>query len=125
LHSPDAALIDCPVVDGRFVFGVKYEKDDTHEEHIILAVAQSTQTLQEQPLPLTIPIYWNDKNVTIKLLGPNPPPFVRPHPVQVAMLDGKTAFSGGLLASLGLNIPQLYPESAILLEIKTVGENHG
>jgi alpha-galactosidase len=125
LHSKDTILIDHPVVDGRFVFGAMSSNDETHEEHIILAVAQSTQTLQEQPLPLTIPHYWSDKNVTVKLLGPNPPPFVRPHPGQIAMLDGKTEFSAGLLASMGLNVPQLYPESAILLEIKTVGAKHG
>jgi alpha-galactosidase len=125
LHSKDAVLIDRPVVDGRFVFGAMSSNDETHEEHIILAVAQSTQTLQEQPLPLTIPHYWSDKNVTVKLLGPNPPPFVRAHPSQIAMLDGKTEFSAGLLNSMGLNIPQLYPESAILLEIKTVGAKHG
>jgi alpha-galactosidase len=125
LHHPDAILIDRPVVDGRFVFGVKHEIDEMQEEHIVLAVAQSTQTLQEQPLPLAIPVYCSEKNFTVKLLGPNPPPFVRPHPGQVAMLDGKTEFSGGLLASMGLNVPQLYPESAILLEIKTVGAKHG
>jgi alpha-galactosidase len=122
LHGQESGLIDYPVVDGRFVFGAKHEDDESETEHIILAVAQSTQTLQEQPMPLTIPIYWSDNNFTVKLLGPTKPPFVRPHPGQIAMLDGKTKFSGGLLSSMGLNIPQLYPESAILLEIKTVRE---
>jgi alpha-galactosidase len=122
LHGLNSGLIDRPVVDGRFVFGAKSENDETEEEQIILAVAQSAQTLQEQPLPLTIPIYWRHKNFTVKLLGPTKTPFVRPHPAQVTMLDGKTKFSGDLLASMGLNIPQLYPESAILLEIKTVRE---
>jgi alpha-galactosidase len=122
LHGQESGLIDYPVVDGRFVFGAKHEDDESETEHIILAVAQSTQTLQEQPMPLTIPTYWSDNNFTVKLLGPTKPPFVRPHPGQIAMLDGKTKFSGGLLSSMGLNIPQLYPESAILLEIKTVRE---
>jgi alpha-galactosidase len=120
LHGEQSILIDRPVVDGRFVFGAKIEIDEAREEHIILAVAQSTQTLQEQPLPLIIPIYWSEQNFTVKLLGPTKPPFVRPHPQQIAMLSGETVFSGGLLSSMGLNIPQLYPESAILLEIKTV-----
>jgi alpha-galactosidase len=122
LHGANSVLIDRPVVDGRFVFGAKSENDEMREEHFILAVAQSTQTLQEQPLPFAIPVYWKDKNFTVKLLGPTPPPFVRPHPGQIAMLDGNTKFSGGLLCSMGLNIPQLYPESAILLQIKTVRE---
>ncbi len=122
LHGEKTILIDQPVVDGRFVFGAVSENEAAREEHFIVAIAQSTQTLQEQALPLALPIYWRDKSFTVKLLGPNPAPFVRPHPAQVAMLDGKTRFSGGLLSSMGLNIPQLYPESAILLEIKTVRE---
>jgi alpha-galactosidase len=122
LHSEKSGLIDRPVVDGRFVFGTFTSDEDLREEHFVIAVAQSTQTLQEQPLPLTIPIYWRDKNFTVKLLNPNSQSLVRPHAAQIAMLDGKTKFSGGLLSSMGLNIPQLYPESAILLEIKTVRE---
>jgi alpha-galactosidase len=125
LHHPNGIMIDSPVVDGRFEFGTMVSDGDAREEHLILAVAQSTQTMQEQPLPIQLPLYWSDRLYTVKLLGPNPPPFVRPHPGQVAMLDGKTEFSGGLLSSMGLNIPQLYPESAILLEIKTVGASHG
>lgn len=120
LHSSATVLIDHPVVDGRFVFGAMTSDDKLNEQTLIVAVAQSTQTLQEQPQPLTLPIYWHDRNFTVRLLGPTPPPFQRPHPSQVAMLDGETVFSGGLLSSLGLNIPQLFPESAILLEIKTV-----
>jgi alpha-galactosidase len=122
IHSPQAILVDYPVTDGRFVFGAMVQDDETHHEHFIVAVAQSTQTLQEQPLPLRIPVYWPDRQYTVKLLGPNPPPFVRPHPQQLAMLSGETVFSGGMITALGLNIPQLYPESAILLEIKTVKE---
>ncbi len=122
LHSPEASLIDYPVVDGRFVFGAMLSDDEAQEEHFILAIAQSTQTLQEQPKPLNIPVYWPDRQYTVKLLGPTPPPFVRPHPQQIAMLSGETVFSGGMLQALGLNIPQLFPESAILLEIKTVKE---
>jgi alpha-galactosidase len=122
LHNPDAAIIDYPVVDGRHVFGVMVGNDETREEHLIVAVAQSTQTLQEQPLPLTLPVYWPESHYMVKLLGPTPPPFVRPHPQQLAVLSGDTAISGGLLQSFGLNVPQIYPESAILLEIKTVKE---
>jgi len=122
LHSPIAELVDQPVVDGRFVFGAALRDDKAGDEHLIVAVAQSVQSLQEQPLPLMLPVQLRGHSFTIKLLCPGKPPFVRPHPAQVAMLDGKTKFSGGLLAGLGLNIPQLYPESAILLEIKTVKE---
>ncbi len=122
LHSSDATIIDYPVVDGRHVFGVMVGNADTHEEHLIVAVAQSTQTLQEQPLPLTLPVYWPESHYTVKLLGPTPPPFVRHHPQQLAVLSGDTAIAGGLLQNFGLNIPQIYPESAILLEIKTVKE---
>jgi alpha-galactosidase len=122
LHSPEASVIDYPVVDGRFVFGAMLSDDEAQEEHLVLAIAQSTQTLQEQPKPLNIPIYWPDRQYTVKLLGPNPPPLVRPQLQQIAMLCGETVFSGGMLQALGLNIPQLFPESAILLEIKTVKE---
>ncbi len=122
LHGEGTTLIDQPTVDGRFVFGAMINNNQTNDQHIILAAAQSIQTLQEQALPLAIPTTWSERKYTVKALGPAKLPFVRPHAAQVAMLDGKTEFSGGLLSSMGLNIPQLFPESAILLEIKTVKE---
>lgn len=122
LHASTARTIDYPVVDGRHVFGVMVNDQDTREEHLIIAVAQSTQTLQEQPSPLTLPVYWKKSHYAVKLLGPTPPPFVRQHPKQHSVLSGETKISGGLLATFGLNIPQIYPEQAILLEIKTMKE---
>ncbi len=122
LHDPAASIIDYPVVDGRHVFGVVLRNDETHDEHLIVAIAQSVQTLQEQPQPLTLPVRWPESHYTVKLLGPMPPPFVRHHPQQLAVLSGETTVAGGLLKNFGLNIPQIYPESAILLEIKTVKE---
>jgi alpha-galactosidase len=122
MHGVDSVIIDEPVVDGRYVFGVMTNEAQLLEQTLLIAVAQSTQSLQEQPHPLQLPVDWSDKSFTIKLLNPTLPPFVRPHPAQIAMLNGITKFSGALLSGMGLNIPQLYPESAILLEIKTVRE---
>ncbi len=122
LHGPDSAIINRPVEDGRFVFGVRAGHDDidVRQEHFIVAVAQGVQTLQEQPRPLAVGAYWNESSYTVKLLGPAQPPFIRPHPTQLDVLSGRVPVAGGLLNSAGIKIPQMYPESAILLEIKTV-----
>jgi alpha-galactosidase len=123
LHHPNAEIVNWPVVDGRHVFGVVLDtgsNSDAREEHLVIGVAQGMQTLQEQPRPLALPVYWPESKYTVKLLGPAKPPFIRPHATQLDVLSGNVPIAGGFLSAVGLSMPQMYPESAILLEIKTV-----
>jgi alpha-galactosidase len=124
LHHPSSTSLDQYEIDGRHVFGVKLDNDDLDEEHFVIGIAQAVQPMREQPEPLHIPVYHTYKNFTVKQIGPGSQPFVRSTAIQREMLAGKI-MSGHWIASRGLPIPQLYPESAILLEIKTAEAKHG
>jgi alpha-galactosidase len=126
LHHPDSMSFDLPVVDGRRVFGVGLSEHGSDEEHVILAVAQGEQTMREQPEPVRITVYHSDRLFTVKRLGPGEPPFVRSVPSQSELMSSNLPVLGSWLREPGLPIPQLYPQSAILVEIKTVKANpHG
>jgi alpha-galactosidase len=125
LHAPDAEWIDLPVVDGRHVFGVTLRDSDLKTEHMIVAVAQATHPKTEQPMPLRLPTYYGTGPFAIREIGPVPAGFARISEAQRALLKGEPAIGSDLLWSHGIPLPHLYPESAILLEIKTVGAKHG
>jgi alpha-galactosidase len=114
LHHPDSVTISQRLADGRYLYGVKLEDDDARNEHYIVAVAQGVQ-----PEPVTLPVWWANETFGVRRLGPGPLPAPRSNAAQQALLSGSRV-SGHVIAHHGLNIPQLYPESAILLEIKTV-----
>jgi alpha-galactosidase len=122
LHSPHATSFDQPISDGRHVFGVKLDDDDSRHEHLIVAVAQATHPRNEQPAPLRLPIYRGASLFSVRQIGPVQTLFARAIQSQLDILSGTQKVSGEWLASHGIPVPQLYPESAILLEIKTVKE---
>jgi alpha-galactosidase len=119
LHHSDGVAISERLADGRYLYGVKLQDYDAKSEHYIVAVAQGVHPLREQPEPLTLPIWWANETFTVTRLGPGPLPAPRSNAAQQVLLSGGRV-SGHVIANHGLNIPQLYPESAILLEIKTV-----
>jgi alpha-galactosidase len=121
LHHPGGQAISQRLADGRYLFGIRLEDDDTQSEQCIFAVAQGAHPLREQPEPLTLPIRRADRLFSVTRLDPGPLPSLRSHESQRALLNGGR-MAGHLIANHGLPIPQLYPESAILLEIKTVKE---
>ncbi|MGB9144132.1 MAG: alpha-galactosidase [Aestuariivirga sp.] len=121
LHSPLARSFDQPIVDGRHVFGLRLDDDSGHE-HLIVAVAQATHPRHEQPAPLRLPIGRGAGMFSVRLIGPVATPFARSIRSQLDFLSGKQIGSGDWLAGHGIPVPQLYPESAILLEIRTVKE---
>jgi alpha-galactosidase len=122
LHSPLARRIAPPVHDGRHVFGVALDDPGERAERLIVGVAQGVQTMQEQPTPLCLPLRFPDRLYTVTRLGPGRTPFVRLHPGQADVLSGRTPVAGGFIRAAGLNLPQLHPETAVLLELKTVKE---
>jgi alpha-galactosidase len=123
LHHSRGAPIDLDVCDGRHVFGIHLAEDG--EERLIIAVAQAEFQTREQPAPLRLPIYSTDKSFTVRRIGPGEALFVRSVASQHALLAGETPISGALLARHGLPVPQLYPQSAILLDIRSIGGRHG
>jgi alpha-galactosidase len=123
LHHPKGIGFGCGPKDGRYTFGVHLRNDD--DEHIIAAVAQGIHPLSEQPAPVTFPVQCSENQFLVRCIGPSSEPFVRSVESQRKLLDGQTV-SGSWINAHGLPIPQLYPESAILLEIKTAKANsHG
>lgn len=119
LHSPDATSFDLPVVDGRYVFGVALHDEDSRHEHLIVAVAQGPHPKNQQPAPLCLPIYNGTTSFTIKEIGPVKCKFARSIASQHAILNGEQKIAGDLISAHGIPLPILYPESAILLEIKS------
>lgn len=112
LHHADAACFHTEMGDGRHVFGVGLGG------HVIASIIQTDQPRAEQTCPVPIPLaIARDAEVEVRMIGPGSPPFVRAAPGQLELLSGGIV-SAGLLASHGLPIPQLYPQSAILLELK-------
>ena len=126
LHSPQATSFDLEVVDGRHVFGVLLHDENSHYEHMIVAVAQGSHPKREQPAPLRLPFRNSSQSFTLHEIGPVKCKFARSIASQHAIFNGKQKISGDLLASHGIPLPILFPESAILLEIKSEGmSSHG
>ncbi len=121
LHSPLATCFDLPVTDGRHVFGVTMHNENSRHEHMIVAVAQGSHPKREQPAPLRLPIYNGSQFFVVREIGPVKYKFARSTTSQQLILSGEQKFSGDLIASHGIPIPILYPESAILLEIRSEG----
>lgn len=118
LHSQLAESFDLPIMDGRHVFGVVLS-DDQGPLHMIVAVAQATHPKREQPAPLRLPLHGSNANFIIQEIGPVKCSFARSIATQREMLGGKIKIAGELIAQHGIPLPLLYPESAILLEIKS------
>ena len=126
LHSPDATSFDLEVVDGRYVFGVLLNSVESEPEHMIVAVAQGPHPKREQSAPLRLPVYYGSRSFTVREIGPVKCKFARSIASQHAILNGEQRIAGDLIASHGIPLPILYPESAILLEIKSEGmSSHG
>jgi alpha-galactosidase len=105
-------------VDGRHAH-VAVARDG---REAVLIVAQGAQQLREQPAPLRLPL---DPGRHYRATMPGPqahPPFVRSHPRQMAQLQGGEALSGAVLAQVGLALPPLFPESALLVAFTAVEE---
>ena len=113
LHAPGASFHLEPA-DGRHVWGA------AGADRILLFVAQGPQMISEQPLPLVLP-----DSVTrrggwwiIRATLPAEPQFIRVSEGQKTLLSGGIPFDLKSVASTGLPLPMLRPESAMLLELE-------
>jgi alpha-galactosidase len=111
LHSGRAIYRDAG--DGRLVH---YVLDETGATQFVF-IAQMTYGLAEQAAPLIIEGLDPDGAYRLSLPGPQEPEFFRHTAEQASMLRGGIALSGALLSEIGLPIPAMRPESALLIEI--------
>jgi len=115
LHSPGATFAHDPV-DGRYVWGA------SDARRIVVFVAQGPAMLAEQPPPLRIAALKADAGRwRIAAMHPAKPAFIRISESQQALLSGEADFSLETLRRVGLVLPMLRPESAVILELEPVG----
>lgn len=99
--------------DGRYAWGA------ADVNRIALFVAQGPQMLAEQPAPLRLDLpQIGDGSWRIAAYHPAKPSFPRISEAQAALLTGRTRFGAGALRHVGLPLPMLMPESAVLLELE-------
>ncbi len=122
LHAPGANFRLEPV-DGRYVWGA------ATAEKIVVIVAQGPQMVGEQPAPLKLPesVTGFGRTWTITNTLPATPEFIRISEGQKKLLAGHISFELSSVGLLGLPLPMLKPESALLLELEPVkgGKTNG
>jgi alpha-galactosidase len=122
LHAPGANFQLEPR-DGRYAWGA------SSAERMVLFVAQGPQMVGEQPEPLKLPeaVVAQNGLWRVRLLHPARPEFIRISDGQTRLLAGEVTFRSADCVSIGLPLPMLRPESAVLLEFEPVegGDHHG
>ena len=101
-------------VDGRHVYGVIA----ADRSAAVVTVAQATYGLSEQPQRIRIPHL--DPGGRYRLVVPMPqrPLFLSSADALADVLEGKTSLTGEWLGEIGLFIPHLAPDSALLIELE-------
>ncbi|MBB3320182.1 alpha-galactosidase [Rhizobium sp. BK181] len=116
LHGSDGASnFRQEPLDGRYVWGA------TRPDLAVAFVAQGPQMISEQPPPVKLALQGPAGRLwRIARVHPLTPEFVRTSQSQDDMLGGKVAFTAATIASVGLHLPMLRPESAMLLEFEAL-----
>ncbi|WP_237482774.1 alpha-galactosidase [Lichenibacterium dinghuense] len=104
------ALFRHPVVDGRHVHGV------VGEAHAAVVVAQAGQMMRQGPDNIRVPGLPQGR-WRIAALHPAEPAFTRSTRERDAVLRGEVAATADELAAVGLPLPPLRPESALVVEL--------
>ena len=115
LHSDGAFHLE--PVDGRYVWGA------ADRDSIVAIFAQGPQMRREQPTPLRLPhhvVQLGKGEWRVAACTPAKPEFIRSTAEQRRLLHGEMTFSGATLASVGLNLPIMPPESGMVLELQRV-----
>ena len=90
--------------------------------HAVLAVVQETAQEHRLPAPLRLPGLGPDLTYRLSLPRPQRPEFHRPAPVHEALRQGELRVPGAALGAIGLTLPALPPESALVIELQAAGE---
>lgn len=99
--------------DGRYVWGAMTAS------HAAVFVAQGPAAVQQQPEPLkvTLPGPAERRWKVAAVHGDSPKGFARHNDAQLRLLAGEMTFSAATLATAGIPLPVLKPETAILIEL--------
>jgi alpha-galactosidase len=112
LHSGDVVRADYPDPAG-WVHGVV----SSDQSSALFAYVQVASTVYERPLPAALPGLDADRTYRVKAVYPAGKPGAV-HRFQPAWLDaGELVLSGRVLSSVGVSLPTLYPEQALLLQV--------
>lgn len=112
LHSGDVVRADYPDSAG-WVHGVVA----TDKSSALFAYVQMASTVYERPLPATLPGLEADRTYRVKAVYPAGKPGAV-HRFQPAWLDaGELVLPGRVLAAVGVALPTLHPEQALLLQV--------
>ena len=110
LFHGGGALFRHPVADGRHVHGA------VGETRAAVVVAQAGQMMRQGPDNVRVPGLprglWR-----VAALHPAEPAFTGSTRARDAVLRGEVAFAAGELATVGLPLPSLRPESALVMEL--------
>lgn len=114
LFHGGGTLFRQPVSDGRHVHGA------IGSDRAFVVVAQAGQMMRQGPdnvrLPGLAPGRWR-----VAALHPAVPDFVRRTPARDAVLSGSIVASAEDLATIGLPVPALRPESGLVVELVSEG----
>ncbi len=119
LHGPDSTLFRHPVRDGRHVYGA------LGADRAVIFVAQAGHPLRYRADAVRVAGADPGRRWRVAAVHPKAPPFARITPEQAAVLAGEVAFGAFDLAAVGLPVPALPPESALILELEALASPHG
>ena len=113
LHAPGANFRLEPI-DGRYVWGA------ASTGKIVVIVAQGAQMIGEQPAPLRLPELVTRFGGTWRIASiiPAEPDFILTSEGQKRLLAGDVGISLADAGVVGLRLPMLRPESALLIELE-------
>ena len=90
--------------------------------HAVFAVAGIAHQSTKLPPPLRLNGLDPDLAYKITLPPPGRLSVERPTSAQRALAEGRLVVPGGLLMAVGLSLPELWPEKALLFELRAVGK---
>jgi alpha-galactosidase len=110
-HDPRSALDRIPDQDGRSGWIGRLDRE------AVLVLVQERQQSGRIPPPLRVPCAGACR---LSVVGPGRPAWPRATPAQRALLEGTLIVAGGDLARVGLQLPELPPQSGLVIHIEPV-----
>ena len=105
-------------VSGRWVHGVIAPD----RRQAVVAVVQETAQEHRYPPPMRLPGLDPGLSYALGLPAPQRLDFYRPAPAHEALARGELEVAGAALQAIGFTLPELPPESALLIELHAVEE---
>ncbi|MFO1037906.1 MAG: alpha-galactosidase [Geminicoccaceae bacterium] len=117
LHRPGIAIQDIPDQSGRSGWAF------IDEDATVLILVQERQQETRIPPPLWVPLHPSTNGrFRLSLPAPQRPSWPRATATQKALLDGSLVLGGGELGRFPLQLPELAPQSGLVILCETVKE---